>query len=328
MIENSYVSLPKVKLRVIRDKNKVNGLLRSVVLCQVLWFLVSIVARWVQGLVVTTAELTTVSFIFCSAGTAFCWWHKPADVITTETLQTDLSCNDILQNAKQPIDQWKLNPLDFVSRKEWWWSKSWANFVNLLNHMHITFGTDYAPRDRFPDSEQQDPPPYAIFIVLGVTYGFFSVLFVGWNYSFPTRIEQLLWRSACVTMMVTLTGLVISAQLALTYAVLQRYFQKVFTTSTVGTRRVRNSSPIKRSVRTLPVFPKLNAACDSIRNNSIGKDPLLHIRLRVILSMYFIGSFYLLARAYILVADIIELRLLPASAYETVNWQKFWPHFG
>ena len=145
LVEKGYVNFPNVKLRVIQDKNKVDGLLRAVVLCQVLWFLVGVIARWIQRLAVTTAELTTVSFIFCSAGTALCWWHKPADVVTTETIYTDACWNEILQDADQPFGEWRLSPLDFISRKEWWWSKSWMNFVNILNHMHITFGPTYRP---------------------------------------------------------------------------------------------------------------------------------------------------------------------------------------
>lgn len=52
-----------------------------------------------------------------------------------------------------------------------------------------------------------------LYVCLALTVGYFSVLFVGWNYSFPTRTEQTLWRAACVTMMVALFVLLIFAQL-------------------------------------------------------------------------------------------------------------------
>lgn len=73
---------------------------------------------------------------------------------------------------------------------------------------------------------------------------------------------------------------------------------------------------------------KLNSALDRVRNNSSGKDPLLYIPLKIILPMYVVGFLYCSSRAYILVADVVELRSLPASAYATVDWQKFWPRLG
>ena len=73
---------------------------------------------------------------------------------------------------------------------------------------------------------------------------------------------------------------------------------------------------------------RLNGVLDCIRNNSVGKDPLLYVPLKIIIPMYLVGFFYCHARTYILIADIIELRSLPASAYATVNWQGFLPHLG
>ncbi len=71
---------------------------------------------------------------------------------------------------------------------------------------------------------------------------------------------------------------------------------------------------------------KLNRAMDRFRNNSATKDPQLYVPLKLILPVYVTAVFYCHARTYIFVADILELRSLPASAYATVNWQQFWPH--
>lgn len=82
-----------------------------------------------------------------------------------------------------------------------------------------------------------------------------------------------------------------------------------------------------KSTKSASIFKKLNTALDGVENNSFKKDPLLYIPLKVILPMYSVGFLYCSSRAYILVADVIELRSLPASAYSyaTVDWQKFWP---
>ena len=328
LVSRGHLPLPVLDHRVIEDKNKVDGLLRFITLCQITWFVVNTIGRWAQRLVVTTFELTTVSFILCSLGTAFCWWHKPADAIVAEVIESDININDILQAEGQSFDAWKHTPLDFVSRKEWWWSRCWSNFVNILNHMHLSFGSDVKPIDRIPDSLQKELPMQPLYVCLVLTVCYFSVLFVGWNYSFPTRTEQTLWRAACVTMMVALFALLIFAQLAGTDSGLPRAFRHRSAPRRFRKNCLESSRRPEKPTVSSRMRKRLNGALDSVRNNSIDKDPLLYIPLKIILPIYVVAVFYCHARTYILIADIIELRSLPASAYATVDWQKFWPHLG
>ena len=328
LVSKQYLRPPVLDHRVIEDKNKVDGLLRIITLCQITWFLINTIGRWAQQLVVTTFELTTVSFILCSMGTTFCWWNKPADAIVAEIIETDISINEILQAEGQTFDTWKRTPLDFVSRKEWLWSRCWSNFVNILNHMHLTFGSDVKPIDRIADSLQKELPMTQIYVCMVLSIGFFSVLFVGWNYSFPTRTEQILWRAACVTMMAMLFVLMVFARLMGTSSVLRQVFRIRFGSEPFRTNCLESGPQQEKPTRSRQIRKRLNTALDSVRNNSIGKDPLLYIPLKVILPMYVVGFLYCHSRAYILVADVIELRSLPASAYASVDWQKFWPRLG
>ena len=64
----------------------------------------------------------------------------------------------------------------------------------------------------------------------------------------------------------------------------------------------------------------------AMRNNSPENDPTLAIPLRVILPVTFLCALYSLSRFYILVEDVIGLRRLPASAFETVDWSRYVPH--
>ena len=328
LVSKQYLQLPIIDHRVIADKNKVDGLLRAITLCQITWFAINVIGRWAQHLVVTTFELTTVSFILCSLGTAFFWWNKPADAIVAEVLESDISINEILQAEGQTFDAWKRTPLDFVSRKEWMWSRCWSSFVNILNHMHLSFGSDVKPIDRIADSLQRELPMKQIHICMILAFGYFSVLFVGWNYNFPTRTEQILWRAACVTVMVMVSVLMVFAQLTGTSFTLWQAFQTRLASNAFRARCLESGRRLKKSTKSKPIMKRLNSAFDSVRNNSLDKDPLLYISLKVIIPMYVVGFLYCSSRAYILIADIIELRILPASAYATVDWQKFWPHFG
>ena len=312
----------------IAERNKVDSLLRAITLCLITWFLINTVARRAQHLIITTAELTTVSFILCSLGTAFFWWHKPADAVTGKFIDIDASINDILEAARQPLDAWKRSPLDFVSRKEWWWSKCWSNFVSILRNMRITFGSDVVPIDRIPDTLQRELSSKPMYTGMGVTAGYFSILFIGWNYSFPTRTEQILWRAACVTLMASLLALTFMSSLASKLSDLEHYLRKLTGLHSPRRKYIDTGCRARVLKGSRLASQRLNRAFDSVRNNSVGKDPLLYIPLRVIIPIYIIAVFYCHARTYILIADIIELRSLPESAYATVAWQKFWPHLG
>lgn len=328
LVSRRYLTLPVLDHRVIEDKNKADGLLRAITLCQITWFLINTIGRFAQHLVVTTAELTTVSFILCSLGTAFCWWHKPADAVVAEIIESDISINDILQAEGQTSDAWKRTPLDFVNRKEWWWSRCWSNFVNILRNMHLTFGSDVTPIDRIADSLQKELPNKPLNVCMALTVGYFSVLFAGWHSSFPTRTEQILWRTACVTMMATLFVLTIFAHLVGIYPAVRQAFRRSFASKIFPINCLETGCRPQTSTRSRHIRKRLNSALDGVRNNSVGKDPLLYTPLKMILPLYIMGFVYCHARTYILVADAIELRSLPASAYATVDWQKFLPHFG
>ena len=326
LVSKQYVKLPILERRAIEDKDKVDGLLRAITLCQILWFTVSVIGRWAQKLVVTTAELTTVSFVFCSIGTAFFWWHKPADMTTAEIIETNISINDILEAEGRNPGDWRRNPLEFVNRREWWWSKCWTNFTNILRKMHLSFGSETIPNDRIADSFPKEMPNKTIAVCMILSATYFAILFVAWNNSFPTRVEQLLWRAACITLMISLVILTTYTQLAWIGPIIEQRLRSHFARYKFPIKRLKNHSD--RQGPNIHRHEKLNKMLDRVRNNSPDKDPLLYIPLKVILPMYIIGFFYCHARAYLLIADVIELRSLPTSAYATVNWGNYWPHIG
>jgi hypothetical protein len=61
----------------------------------------SLIARAVQHLTVTTLEITTVSFVIILFGTAWCWKDKPSDVTTTICLETSTSIDRILAEVRR-----------------------------------------------------------------------------------------------------------------------------------------------------------------------------------------------------------------------------------
>lgn len=64
--------------------------------------------------------------------------------------------------------------------------------------MHLTFESDVVPIDRIPDTLRRELPTQPLYVCVGLGVGYLPALFVGWNYNFPTRSEQIFWQVACV----------------------------------------------------------------------------------------------------------------------------------
>ncbi|KAL1979410.1 hypothetical protein VTN96DRAFT_6053 [Rasamsonia emersonii] len=326
LVTEGYIDLPKLDKRVIVDKNKVDGMLRFITLCQIFWFLVNITGRAVQHLAITTGELTTAAFIVCSFGTTYCWVHKPADITTPDVIETDVSIAQILiragDRAKKPYSR---TPLDFVSRKEWQWSLYWSNWINILRNMGIVFGPRVRPVNRFENTIIPEPSRAGYWVSLLVTLIYASIFICGWNYSFPTRAEKILWRAASVGVMGCLFAYCAISEFAFSVypSIQQRFFPAMGKQDEEGQPRSRRQRIAQEKSRLKRIAMTVADCC---RNNSLEQDPDLTVPLKAILPMYVVGFIYCHCRTYILFEDILELRSLPASAYMTVNWTNILPH--
>ncbi|KAL9593882.1 MAG: hypothetical protein Q9219_007333 [cf. Caloplaca sp. 3 TL-2023] len=332
LISEKLIRQPLFRPLLVDDKNKVDFLLRVITLLQIASFLMSTVARWAQHLFITTAELTTISFIACSILTASYWWHKPCDVLSPEIIEIDVSIEELEKRCKpNPGYRWELTPIDWVTREEWWWSKVWWSYLNVARWMGISFGSDTKPVDRIADTYQGPLPRKQQYMMLVVSTGCFVIFFLGWHHEFPTWIELVFWRITCVLLMSILYIYVIISEMTQAYEAL---YQR-----TRSRNRRAPTLPLTRWTPRLEhrhfqfllspkVVARIDEACEKIRNNSPNNDPSVRLPLKVILPLYILASIYFFCRGYILIEDAIELRQLPKSAYSTVDWQKFWPHLG
>jgi hypothetical protein len=323
LVLKGYVKPPKIDEQLIADKNKVDGMLRLITVCQSLWFIVSIAGRASLHLVITTGELTTAAFIVCSLATTICWYNKPADVQTSEVIETETTLEQMMEDAgdvaKRP---YRHTPLDFVSRKEWAWSLYWSNWTNILRKMHIVIYLQSRPIDRIQNTLVTEPSTlgYGIFLLLTVIYA--SIFVCGWNYSFPTVVEQNLWRISSTAVLVCVVLFWAIGYFA--FSVHPAHLQPLFEAR--KRRRIRDAEVSPPDPTWAAFKQKARLVCDRIKNNSIERDPDLTVPLKAILPIYLIGVVYCHARAYIFIEDILQLRSLPASAYSTLDWIDFWPH--
>jgi hypothetical protein len=316
LVANKHILYPQVTKKDIEDRDKVDLLLRIIVVCQISWFVVNCVARGVQGLALTTLELSTISFTFCTFGTEVFWLHKPADVLTPIIIHCDVSISNILQlagnAAREPYNH---TPLDFVNRKEWTWTLAWNFLRNKLRLAGVHLRPAARPMPRIPNDNWLEVPTPTIYVLIVFDMAYAAIYLSGWNLWFPSHVERVLWRAATLSTMASIFLFLVVEALSsrLTPHLKRRYgFPK-------------HGPSESRPHRWLPAW--LHNVLKWIRNSSPNKDPNYYIPLKIVLRLSSAAIVYCLARTYILVECLLALRRLPASAYETVEWSRYWPHY-
>lgn len=92
------------------------------------WFCARCIGRAVQHLDLSTLELTTLTFIFCTSCTFFFWNHKPLDVETYIVLRSEITIAEILTKAGDVASKpYSRTPLDFIKQP-----RSRTNLLSLF----------------------------------------------------------------------------------------------------------------------------------------------------------------------------------------------------
>ncbi|KAG6860071.1 hypothetical protein C0995_016212 [Termitomyces sp. Mi166 len=76
-LENHDIVISKEE---IMDKSKGDILTKCLVLVQVTWFILQVLARAIQHLAISELEIVTLAFALLNLVIYFCWWNKPLDV--------------------------------------------------------------------------------------------------------------------------------------------------------------------------------------------------------------------------------------------------------
>ncbi|KAH8705306.1 hypothetical protein BGW36DRAFT_421868 [Talaromyces proteolyticus] len=288
---------------------------------QALWLVVNCILRTVQGLAITTLELTSVSFVVVFFVTSFCWYHKPSDISTATTLRTNTHIDDIrAENCPNPSKEWHESPLDFLREDRFFCDLHWRYYNQILQRIHLPIFSrpvskplwDRIPSDTFPQVDL-----LAECIAGPVILLFASIFMFGWNFDFATPVDQIIWR-VCSVYMVCYA--VFGELLAL-------YSQRIALPRLSLSRKQQDEKETPQAAP-LPIHVNsLERLAERLRNIDPDKDPINTIPLRVLIPSTILCALYFFARALILTEDLIGLRCLPSSAFQTVNWINSVPHW-
>ncbi|KAF4222997.1 hypothetical protein CNMCM6805_009645 [Aspergillus fumigatiaffinis] len=313
LVKQGYVEYPKITRDDIDDRNKSDGFARFIAVCQVVWFLLNCILRRAQHLALTTLELTTISFVIVFFATSFCWYYKPQDITSTITVTLAVDISTIREKHCPPeLEEWHTNPLEFLHPDLYICHVFWRYFNQILRRIHCPIFSrpvTTKPYNRIPSDDFPHLDTLADALACPIVLLFGGMFMFAWSFDFPSSLERILWRLAsCYTLLFSIVG---GPYLQFCYKVLlPRHAEK------------RWAGDVEA---TIPQT-RMQRLATKMRNIHPSRDPRLEIPLLAFIPVTVLCALYCISRAYILVEDLVGLRDLPESAFQTVEWSVYIPH--
>jgi hypothetical protein len=292
LVTKGYVSMPSVSTKGIKDRTKADGFTKFVTIVQTTWFLLQVLGRAIQHLAIATLELTAVAVVVCTLATFYCWLRKPLDVEEPVVLITSASSADILVNGGDAAAApYKQTPLDFVDDL----GPSWS--VHVMARFGFRTGPRRRPLRRLGNCRIPKLDRLTTVILFTLTHIYGSIHMIGWNFSFPSQTERLLWRISSSTIFIT-TFLFWAIDRGEAWRHDGKY--KEWTNRLL--RRHKQTNEKRKAERGF------------------------HAPTWVLAVNVLIATCYSFARMYLFFEGFIGLRKLPASAFVCVQWNNILPH--
>lgn len=310
LVKEGYTTLPSMTSDEIADKSKADFLTKALVCLQTGWFVVQCFGRSQQGLPLTSLELTTIGYVWCTWAMYAQWLSKPLDIAVPTVLSIKASTAEILHKAgHEATETYRQTPLDFVFDCRHSWT------LDMQPHLHFRLG----PRERPLPRQLNDSLPWHLTTVdivlvtfIIVFYG--VILIFGWKFVFPTGTEKLLWRVAALVVVCS-TAVFVAWELLWGIFLSIRCLYDNKKKITFGS--IYDEFAGKREhVDHVDGLPVRKSACDT---NKVTPTQVVLIA--------FLATAYVLSRLYIIAEALASLRAIPAGCFDTVDRAAFIPHF-
>jgi hypothetical protein len=181
--------MPLISADDINDKSKTDSFARVVSVAQITWIVVQVLARVARRLAVSQLEIAVVAFSSCAIMIYILHWKKPKGVLVPYTVLTLPGPIPVEIARKESI----INKNDsyfrvfFRGTKDVWRSLPQTNGRPIPNdvipgHLSYYFDSFY-------------------YCILGLGLGsslFGGIHIAAWNFTFPTKVELILWRVASI----------------------------------------------------------------------------------------------------------------------------------
>ncbi len=298
LISRRYLPFPDITSKEIWDKSKQDTVAKLISCFQVGYLMIQCLGRAGQHLAITTLELSALAIVVCSIMTNICWLRKPVGVMTPIRLHSEMSMEEILKDAAAVDRLWKQTPLDFVDDL----GPSWA--LNVQPFMNMPVSPHERPMPRFGNDRLPNMNGGHETLLCLATLAYAAIHLAGWNFTFPTHVERVLWRASSMFIFGNTVVFWICETAAAWHRKgrWQRFFYRIFDPSkTEEVEFARQLSSSQQEPKQLPLAWEFWSIT-----------PLAII--------------YAAARVYLIVEAFMGLRSLEPSAYLNVNWSNWIPH--
>ncbi|KAG8820356.1 hypothetical protein FRC17_010187 [Serendipita sp. 399] len=171
----------------IEDRSKSDWIAKSIVLLQILWFIVQCIARKLGNLPLSELEVVTLSYTVINLAIYIAWWDKP-------------------QNVTWPV------PLFHDVRSEWrgrirWWVEALAllgfRYNTPLSAMRRTptFYFGHSPKEWRGVKHGVEFAAAFLTVIVGSVFG--AVHLLAWSSPFPTATMLHWWRYSSIALTVS-----------------------------------------------------------------------------------------------------------------------------
>lgn len=184
----ALIAWPTPRVEEIQDKSKGDALAKLLILGQVAWFILQLVARFASHLVVTELEVVTLSYASINALLYFFWWDKPPDA--HEPIPIEGKLHDTPTSSPHYDDDTD-NPR---------WGFVWGQVIFQLHAMLIEEPRSMSlhPLVLVHLDHPSKSEKYSL-ALCGLAGSLFGVIHcIAWHFQFPTTAEKVMWRVASI----------------------------------------------------------------------------------------------------------------------------------
>ncbi|KIJ14013.1 hypothetical protein PAXINDRAFT_13134 [Paxillus involutus ATCC 200175] len=171
---------PKITKEEIRDRSKSDGIGNAVLVLQLSWFILQVIARGANDLAITLVEIDTLALAVLSLPLFFFWWSKPMAVerphifYISKQRSTDSSADD---DGTQKAS--------FNSEQDYTFS---------ISRGRGDWFSEIATGGLTVDGHEVLPVLLIVWIIFG------SLHLIAWDFQFPSQVEKIMWRAASLTL--------------------------------------------------------------------------------------------------------------------------------
>ena len=332
LVQHQHMPRPEISEEDINDRNRADELARAIAIVQALWFTINAVTRAATGLHVTTLELTTLSFVFQMTCSSLCWWYKPMDISRPITVFVNTDLAAVLHEARAPPIPPGQTPLSFLNRREGFLSRTWSLYVQILRAIprfavRSVQSAGQGQGDCFRSVEFPETELRWELCFCWAVPAYNTIFLAAWHFSFPSPTERMLWRLAAVyCLLFAVVGCAIGpcfdnrSSIVSCYQNLARYLKP---------DAVHNGPRLRSQNAGMSRIDAVIHQADRRAHDILGRlrshDSHLALPVRIVLLTTGLCAVYCWARLYILLEDVIGLRSLPESAFQTANWGQYSP---